>query len=881
MRHLFLKKLTAALCAFVLLLSLAPAALAAGGPAVSSNKNRNCYGSGRDNWASTVKSYLYENPSGGLTRVEYLGDGKIIAEDYSSSFQFQSSRTIPFELSVWGGFFAGQTYNFFVFGQNNSSESNSVEVLRVVKYDKSWNRLGQYSLYGGNISTIFRAGSLRCAEYDGYLYIRTCREMYKSSDGKNHQSSISLHIRESDMSCIQYIDRGDGYVSHSFNQFVLVDSDRNIVTLDHGDAYPRAFVVQRFITKAGATPLAMYTSDYWSDEPTESNVYEFPGKTGDNTTNATAGGFAETRTGYVSAFSRSDQNSGWGSRKIYLGYTHKSDLASRWTLVSSETTVSNPHLAPTSLEGGYILWNTMKDTFYPGSTLHYAAYTASGSVGTVLTADNAPLSDCAPILYNGKSVWYTTDDSVPTFYTLSESGVTATRANGAAASLSGYLFRDVPATHWAYEAIKEAVDSKLANGVGNGNFQPSGEMTAAQFSTFLARAFYDMSADAGGSPWYQPYMDCMQRNGILNGVNFSPASPISRYDMAQMLYNILVNKGASLPSSGELTSAQNSILDWTAVPENYRTAVAACYAAGLINGMEDGAFSGSSVMNRAQGCTVLSRALACIPHTPSVPQENVYYSVDEFCAEVFRLTNQARTARGLPALQESEILKVAAEIRAEEIVVQNSETRPNGKSYASVLSQVGITDSDINWRSENRFVGTFTSPDEIKAAWEASTVQTDKITRSEFTHMGVALYRADDGKVSCVQVFSDKKQSNLANYRTEVIGIINQMRAQRGLPALQVSEILTHAAELAAMGNSSYIGTIIEQDLRTKGMDMVMSNSYRGSVSTADQVRAVMNQYLKADSSLFDATITHVGVGFYRQADGQEICVQCFARIRS
>ncbi|MDE6591349.1 MAG: hypothetical protein K2K53_13635, partial [Oscillospiraceae bacterium] len=250
MSHSYLKKLPAVLCAFVLLLSLAPAARAADEPAVSSNKNHNCYGSGTSNWASTVKSYLFENPSGGLTRVEYLGDGKIIAEDYSSSFQLQSSRTIPFELSIWGGFFAGQTYNFFVFGQNNPNESNSVEVLRVVKYDKNWNRLDQYSLYGGNIYSIFRAGSLRCAEYGGYLYIRTCREMYKLSDGKNHQSSISLQIRESDMDCIQYIDRGDGYVSHSFNQFILVDSDRNVVTLDHGDAYPRAIVVQRFITKA-------------------------------------------------------------------------------------------------------------------------------------------------------------------------------------------------------------------------------------------------------------------------------------------------------------------------------------------------------------------------------------------------------------------------------------------------------------------------------------------------------------------------------------------------------------------------------------------------------------------------------------------------------
>ena len=66
-----------------------------------------------------------------------------MAEDYSPDFQYLSGRTIPMELSRWGGFFAGADYNFFVFGQENPSESDSTEVIRVVKYSKDWQRLGQ------------------------------------------------------------------------------------------------------------------------------------------------------------------------------------------------------------------------------------------------------------------------------------------------------------------------------------------------------------------------------------------------------------------------------------------------------------------------------------------------------------------------------------------------------------------------------------------------------------------------------------------------------------------------------------------------------------------------------------------------------------------
>ena len=52
-------------------------------PANSSNKGKQDY----TTWASTVKSYLYENPEGGLTRVEYIND-QVIVEDYDSAFEF-------------------------------------------------------------------------------------------------------------------------------------------------------------------------------------------------------------------------------------------------------------------------------------------------------------------------------------------------------------------------------------------------------------------------------------------------------------------------------------------------------------------------------------------------------------------------------------------------------------------------------------------------------------------------------------------------------------------------------------------------------------------------------------------------------------------------
>ena len=80
------------------------------------------------------------------------------------------------------------------------------------------------------------------------------------------------------------------------------------------------------------------------------------------------------------------------------------------------------------LQGGYMLWNGKG-----GDTLYYLAYGEDGQPGQVQTA-TAPLSDCQPIPYNGKLVWYVTNSSAPTFYTLDSSGVTSHAASQAGSS---------------------------------------------------------------------------------------------------------------------------------------------------------------------------------------------------------------------------------------------------------------------------------------------------------------------------------------------------------------------------------------------------------------------------------------------------------------
>lgn len=145
-------------------------------------------------------------------------------------------------------------------------------------------------MYGANTVIPFDAGSLRMTEYMGKLYIRTCHEMYKSSDGLNHQANMTFAVDENNMTVsdseykVSNIYDAMAYVSHSFNQFITVDDSGDVVFLDHGDAYPRAFVISKMGKKSG-----------------RQNIITFSGETGDNYTGATIGGLEYSGSAYLTA----------------------------------------------------------------------------------------------------------------------------------------------------------------------------------------------------------------------------------------------------------------------------------------------------------------------------------------------------------------------------------------------------------------------------------------------------------------------------------------------------------------------------------------------------------------------------------------------------
>ena len=378
------------------------------GGAVTSNKSDQDYST----WASNITSYLYENSNGTLTRVEAM-DKTIVIEEYSKSFKLKSSTSIPRELNIFGGFYAGTDANYIVFGQSNYSEKSNLEVFRVVKYSKEWKRLGACSLKNCNTVVPFEAGSLRFAECKDMLYIRTCHKMYTTSDGLNHQANLTMSVDTRNMkvtdsySGISNI--GYGYVSHSFNQFIQVDGNE-LLAVDHGDAYPRSVVLIKYDKAAGEQT---FTGGCESVD-----LLEFPGAIGANYTGGSVGGFEVSNDSYLVVGNY--MKKGKAVRNVFVSVTSKEKFDEDHTKLTyltnykTNVTASTPQLVKIDDEKFMVLWETINEKTWQ-SNVSYVLIDQNGKKLSEVQTVKGHLSDCQPIVYNKQIVWYFTSESTPIF----------------------------------------------------------------------------------------------------------------------------------------------------------------------------------------------------------------------------------------------------------------------------------------------------------------------------------------------------------------------------------------------------------------------------------------------------------------------------------
>ena len=375
-------------------------------------------------WSNTVKSYLTVCDNGNYMRVQSGAiESKLLVEYYSPDFEPLSTKLIDNELPVFGAFYDSGNNYYVLSGQENPKQNDSLEVFRITKYDKNWNKIKSCGLYGANTTVPFDAGSARMTHSGDHLLVRTCHEMYKSSDGNNHQSNVTIEVDMPSMTItdsytgIMNVDYG--YVSHSFNQFIKTDGN-HIVALDHGDAHPRSAVLVKY--NSDFTTGKFFPSYF--EQVSNIDVVTYPEYTAGhyNYTGAAIGGFDVSSSSYIVAQSTVDLDyiNTSKTRNVYVSAVSKDLSTNKLNKITSYAegtdSASAPQLVKINNNSFLLLWT--RDTKVSCVKLN-ADGTVNGSIHTF----EGSLSDCQPVIKNGRAVWYVYNKNNVTFSSLNLSNL--------------------------------------------------------------------------------------------------------------------------------------------------------------------------------------------------------------------------------------------------------------------------------------------------------------------------------------------------------------------------------------------------------------------------------------------------------------------------
>ena len=375
-------------------------------------------------WSDTVKSYLTVCDNGNYMRVQSGAiKGKLLVEYYSSDFEPLSTKLIDNELPIFGAFYDSGNNYYVLSGQENPKQNDSLEVFRITKYDKNWNKIKSCGLYGANTTVPFDAGSARMTHSGDHLLVRTCHKMYKSSDGNNHQANVTIEVDMPSMTItdsytgVMNVDYG--YVSHSFNQFIKTDGN-HIVALDHGDAHPRSAVLVKY--NSDFTTGKFFPSYF--EQVSNIDVVTYPEYTAGhyNYTGAAIGGFDVSSSSYIVAQSTVDLDyiNTSETRNVYVSAVSKDLSTNKLNKITSYAegtdSASAPQLVKINNNSFLLLWS--RDTKVSCVKLN-ADGTVNGSIHTF----EGSLSDCQPVIKNGRAVWYVYDKNNVTFNSLNLSNL--------------------------------------------------------------------------------------------------------------------------------------------------------------------------------------------------------------------------------------------------------------------------------------------------------------------------------------------------------------------------------------------------------------------------------------------------------------------------
>ena len=174
-------------------------------------------------------------------------------------------------------------------------------------------------------------------------------------------------------------------------------------------------------------------------------------------------------------------------------------------------------------------------------------------------------------------------------------------------------FTDVKSGDWFYEAVQYVYDKGMMTGVSADRFAPASTTTRGMIVTILYRLENEPAVsgdlpftDVERGAWYADAVAWAAANDIVNGTSattFAPNSPITREQMAAILYRYAAYKGYDVSQKADLSG----YTDAASISGYAKDALAWANAQKLITGVTDTTLNPQGSATRAQVATILMR----------------------------------------------------------------------------------------------------------------------------------------------------------------------------------------------------------------------------------------------------------------------------------
>lgn len=287
-------------------------------------------------------------------------------------------------------------------------------------------------------------------------------------------------------------------------------------------------------------------------------------------------------------------------------------------------------ITPTdNVYGGTLTATTSGTVSYPSATYQILLETASYGVvkashsratrGTTVTLTITPeegyaLEKLTVTDANGNAVSVTKSSDTKYTFKMPASKVTVRATFEKAELVSSLPFTDVDVDDWFYEAVEYVYDNGMMNGTSSTVFSPNNNLTRGMIATILYRLEDEPEAgsptftDVASDQYYADAIAWAAANGIVTGydkITFGPDDPITREQLATILYRYASYKGYDVPI-GEDTNIL-SYTDAFDISEYAFSAFQWACGAGVIEGVTESTLVPQGTATRAQVATMLMR----------------------------------------------------------------------------------------------------------------------------------------------------------------------------------------------------------------------------------------------------------------------------------